>query len=134
MTFLFDTTVLVDVARHNELAVRLLSQTPNITISAVSAWELIQGARDKQELREIETFLSSVNVIEVDEHISRKSRGLLTSYVLSHGLHILDAMIAATALVRRCTLVTDNVRDFSFISGLAVVKPMNALGEKRELS
>lgn len=134
MTLLFDTTVLVDVARHNEDAVRLLSQTPTVTISAVSAWELIQGARDKREQQRIETFLSMADIIEIDENISRKTRGLLASYVLSHGLHILDAMIAATALVRRCTLVTDNVRDFSFISGLAVVKPMKALGEKRELS
>lgn len=129
MTLLFDTTVLVDVARQRDTAVELISRASTVTISAVSAWELLQGARDKQELRTIDSFLSSAHVIELDESMSRKTRALLSSYRLSHGLHILDAMIAATALVKGYVLVTDNVRDFSYIAKLVVMKPSNVLGE-----
>jgi predicted nucleic acid-binding protein len=134
MSFLFDTTVLVDASRQREPAVRLLSHWSKLTISAVSGWELIQSARDKRELRVIERFLAAVNMIEIDESISRKARALLSSFALSHGLHVLDALIAATALAHHRTLVTDNVRDFSFISGLAVMKPIDVLERKQDHS
>lgn len=132
MSVLFDTTVLVDISRQREPAVSLLSHLSKLTISAVSGWELIQEARDKRELRVIEGFLAAVDIIEIDETISRKARALLSSYTLFHGLHILDAMIAATTIIARHTLVTDNVRDFSFIPGLTVMKPLDVLERERD--
>jgi predicted nucleic acid-binding protein len=48
---------------------------------------------------------------------------LLRQYRLSHGLLIIDALIAATALAHGETLYTKNVRHFRMIPGLREIRP-----------
>lgn len=46
------------------------------------------------------------------------------------GIH--DCQIAATALVHRLTVVTDNVAEFRRVPGLKVIKKFLAIKKKRE--
>jgi tRNA(fMet)-specific endonuclease VapC len=47
----------------------------------------------------------------------------MTSFFLSHGLLIPDALIAATALEHGLDLYSKNVRDFRMIPGLVATRP-----------
>jgi tRNA(fMet)-specific endonuclease VapC len=47
----------------------------------------------------------------------------MEEYSLSHKLSLPDALIAATVLEHDLELYTLNVRDFGFISGLALFAP-----------
>jgi hypothetical protein len=44
----------------------------------------------------------------------------MESYVLSHGLHMADALIAATAISLGATLVTANDKHYRMIDGLDI--------------
>ena len=123
MDYLLDTTVLIDVGRDKKEILELVNLLPELVISAVSAGELIQGVVDKRELRRAKIFLMGTRILEINEQISRKSRELLIKYKLSHGLYLMDALVAATALENGLMLVTDNLKHFKFIEGIRVVTP-----------
>jgi predicted nucleic acid-binding protein len=46
---------------------------------------------------------------------------LMKLYAISHGLRIPDALIAATAMEENLTLVTANIKHFSFIKDLSLL-------------
>ena len=92
-------------------------------ISQVSALELLVGARGKREAVVLDAFLSSYPIIPLSETIGRTAYGLLMLYAKSHGLHVFDSLIAATALEHGVTLVTRNQRHFTMIDGLIVQSP-----------
>lgn len=123
-SFLADTTVLVEMLRGNILAKKFLEGSPEI--SKVTLVELIQGCKDKEELRLIEKACDPLQQIKIDVEISEAAIELLRKYNLSHGLLFLDAIIAATCVIRKNILVTENLRDFKFIAGLQVVSQKEA--------
>jgi predicted nucleic acid-binding protein len=82
--------------------------------------ELIQGSRDKIELKRINRFLKDFKIILINQKISKKSMELMKTYSISHGLLIPDALIAATAITKNLPLWTFNRRDFQFIDGLTL--------------
>lgn len=117
--YIADTTVLVDYLRNNESA-RGFLERERPAISSVSRAELIHGAQDKPGLREAMALCDSLEELSFTEVSTKDALRLLQRYHLSHGLFFLDALIAATALEYNLTLVTHNVKHFSFIPGLAV--------------
>ena len=56
---LIDSDVLIWLMRGNARAVALIQQTPDWTISAVSYMELVQGCRDKAELKALQKAFRS---------------------------------------------------------------------------
>lgn len=116
--FLADTTVLVEMLRGNFAAKQFLESSPEI--SKVTLVELIQGCQDKKDLRAVEKACDFLPQIKIDETISNRAIELLREYHLSHGLLFLDALMAATCIIRKNILVTQNIKDFKFIRGLTV--------------
>jgi predicted nucleic acid-binding protein len=90
----------------------------NIAVSVVTAGELIYGARDKKELKQIQEDTSRLKRIDIDAGINDLFWDLMNRYSLSHGIEVPDAFIATTALFHDIPLYTLNVKDFRFISGL----------------
>jgi predicted nucleic acid-binding protein len=116
-----DTDILIDAGRNITDAVTCLEQVEAhavLAISAMSEMELIVGLRNKAESRALDNFLSRFQIIPLDEQISSIAIDLLRRYNLSHGLLIPDALIAATAISKKLSFVTKNVRDYRFIPGL----------------
>jgi len=74
--------------------------------------ELIQGAKNKDEVRKIEEYLTRFDLIHFDSVISWHSIRLIRNYSKSHGLMLPDAVIAATCLEHNLSLITFNTKDF----------------------
>lgn len=122
---LIDTDILIDAARRVADADRFLvgRRQLGLTLSVISAMELIAGCRNKTELGHVRQFLGTVTVLPISERISRAALDLIECYHLSHGLLLPDAFIAATAKEHGMGLYTKNSRHFQMIPGLSVVRP-----------
>ncbi len=116
-SFLADTTVLVEHLRGNNLAKSFLEKN-NAIISSVTKAELVQGSRNKTDLKIVKTLCNSFVEAPINEKITKLAISLLEKHYLSHGLLFLDALIAATALERNLTLITGNTKHFTFIPKL----------------
>lgn len=123
---LIDTDVLTDVRRGYPDAVAwftLYQATRPVEVSIVTAMELIQGARNANDQAKTADFLSKLSQIAITPQIGTKAREFLSDFHLSHGLEILDAFIAATAVEEGHQLLTRNLKHFQMIPGLNVVSP-----------
>lgn len=67
--------------------------------------------------------LSGYGAIPPNEYIARRAYYLMKTFARSHGLHTLDALIAATAMEEGLTLVSKNRKHFRMISDLSLEVP-----------
>jgi toxin FitB len=111
---LVDSDVLVDHLRGHR---RLGAGSDELHVSAVTRAELFSG-RGAEE-RRIRRLLEPMVDIAVDAAIAERAGRLRRGTVR----RLPDALIAATALEHRLTLVTRNTRDFEGIRGLKVRAP-----------
>jgi hypothetical protein len=124
MGFLIDSNVLIDVSRGYRAAIDYVDGlTESWAISQVTALELIVGARDRREVATIDGFLSPYLVVPLSESIGTRAYELLKTYAKSHGLHVFDSLIAATAMESGITLVTLNRKHYQMIAGLKLQVP-----------
>jgi predicted nucleic acid-binding protein len=86
------------------------------------AAELLAGARDKIEQKQIESFLSGFNIHSPNEKDALAALELYKQHHLSHGVDWPDCQIAATALRLGLEVYTQNVKHFAAFSGLAVMR------------
>jgi len=119
---IFDTDILIHCERGNGHALELLNQAEGRCISSITEMELLQGARSTKELRETRIFLMEYgfSVLPLTENIGHRATLYIEEYTLVSGLHLTDALIAATAMERGLVLVTGNVKNFKMIPGLQV--------------
>jgi tRNA(fMet)-specific endonuclease VapC len=124
MPFLIDSNVPIDVSRGNSAAIQYIDRLAEAwAISQVTALELIVGARDKRDLATIDGFLSLYPVVPLTDRIGTGAYRLLKIYAKSHGLHVFDSLIAATAMENALTLVTLNRKHYQMIEGLRLAVP-----------
>ena len=124
MPYLVDTDVLIDVSRNNEAAIDFLDQLGDSwSISIITALELIVGARNKNEVTQIDQLIAAYSAIPLTAEIGNSSYGLLRQFAKSHGLRVFDSLIAATAIEENLTLVTKNKKHFQVMSNLKLKVP-----------
>ena len=95
-----------------------------IGVCSVVAAELAYGAAksgSERNRRALEMFLAPLTILSFDER-ALWVYGDLRAELERQGTPIgaLDTMIAAHALSRQCTLVTNNTREFARVPGLAL--------------
>jgi hypothetical protein len=117
---IFDTDVLIWFFLGDRNAKALIESESGRAISIVSLMELFQGARSVSEIGVIRRFFPSAGfrIIAISEPISHLAATLMEEYSMRAGLHVTDALIAATARETGGTLVTGNVRHFRAIPQL----------------
>jgi predicted nucleic acid-binding protein len=124
MPYLIDSDVLIDISRGTQAAREYVDALPEgWAISQVSALELVVGARDDRELTKIDAFLSAYVIVPLRDTTGTRAYELLKLYAKSHGLHVFDSLVAATAIEEGLTLVTRNRRHFGVIKGLLLEVP-----------
>ncbi len=117
--YLLDTTFLVEHLRGSHKTGQFLEKE-ELYVSTVTIAELIQGARDKKELALVNKICKNIDEVIIDKKISKKAIDLLYNLHLSDGLMFLDALIAATAIENKLTLITGNIKHFNKIEELQV--------------
>lgn len=121
-----DTTVFVDLLRGEAKASKfLLEIKESLIINRVVFMELVRGLKSKRDIKIIVKQLKAlgVEILEINEKISRIAGELFEKYYHSHGLGIMDALVAASAMTSKDTLVSHNIKHFNFIKELSLIKP-----------
>lgn len=127
--YLLDTSIIIDYLRGRDQVVKGIDDlNGELTSSVLCLAELYEGvyrAKDKKAVKEaVSDFFSSLSsVFTLDESIAIKF-GELRAMLKDQGNIIadIDIFIAATCIVNNLTLVTHNVRDFSRIRELLILK------------
>lgn len=111
---LIDTDIFIWLLRGNQKVVDFLDTVETCHISEMTYMEIIQGTRNKLEMQTLHKILIEMSVIRIplDPTISALASRLVEQYCHSHSVHAADALIAATALSYRHTLVSGNKKHF----------------------
>ena len=121
---LFDSTVIIDYLRGNSQAAEyindILRKNLPILISVATHAELLIGAKNKKDQIRLEKTLIPFTPVPITKEISGLAIIIIKKYALSHGIHILDSFIAATAITQNYTLVTSNTKHFQMIKNLSL--------------
>ena len=117
---LFDTDIFIWVQRGNSRAAEIIDSSNERHLSIYSYMELLQAAKNKQQHHYTMDFLSSLGfiVLPLSETIGHRALIYLEEYAFSHGLRAGDAIIAATAVENRMTLVSSNTKHFKPVKEL----------------
>ena len=119
---LFDTDVLVWYLRGNRRAARAIDAAEERFISVITYMELLQGARNRKEVREIKHTLLDFGfaVLPLTENISNRAVVYMEEYGLKVAMGYGDALIAATAVEHSLVLITGNRKHYSPVRELRV--------------
>jgi len=119
---LLDTDVLIWYLRGNQNAYDLIHSIGEFAISAVTYMELVQGMRNKDELRNLKKALKQwrVKTIYMDNEISALALFYVEEYFLSHSMQLADALIGATCATHGMTLYTANDKHYRVIKDLEI--------------
>jgi len=119
--YLVDTDVFIWYLRGNEKAKELLHSI-DFCISSITYMELIQGMRNKHELKLLQKMIKSweIKVIYIDEDISAKALFYMEEYFLSHTMELADSLIGATCTKYGLTLITANDKHYKVIRNLDI--------------
>ena len=113
---LCDTCVIIDfMNERNDVLSPLLENKTTLFINSIIEMELLQGVRNKNELKAIEKKLHSFRLLDMQQVIFDLATDYVRTYRLSHGLALPDAVIGATAIYYQIPLLTYNRKDFKFL-------------------
>ena len=117
---IFDTNILIEIYRGNELIQNTVNSIidDTIYISVITAAEFLVGAKDKRDFARLEKDLEDYTQIPLSMEISKIFFELIGKYSLSRRPDIADTLIAATALYYDLPLYTLNKKHFQFIPGI----------------
>lgn len=118
----FDTDVVIWVLRGNSRAAAAVDAETERAISIVTYMELVQGARSRQELRQIKSFLTDAEfrVLPLSDGIGHRASIYVEEYGLGTALGVADALIAATAVAHNAGLYTGNRKHYGAIKELSI--------------
>lgn len=111
-----DTCVIIDfMSGRSQVLNDLIKSDTTLFVNSIIEMELLQGARDKNELQRIEKKLGAFRLLNMQQTIFDLATQFIREYRLSHGLALPDAVIGATAIYYQMPLFTYNRKDFKFL-------------------
>lgn len=127
MRFLLDTdTCIYALKQHDGVLSRLLAHSrTDVAISVITEGELRTGAAKStnaiKTLRLVENFLAPISIVEFASG-DAVTYAVVRAKLERAGTPIgpLDTLIAAQAVARKLTLVSNNLREFKRVAGLRV--------------
>jgi predicted nucleic acid-binding protein len=121
---LVDTDVLIDVQRGHPPALAWFAGLTDLpAVPGFVVMELIQDARNRREIRQAKKLVAPLPVVWPTEVDCARALSDFTAYHLSHGLGLLDALIAACVVGLSETLYTFNDKHYRAVPGLVTAQP-----------
>jgi len=118
---LVDTNVLIDYLRGVPGAASYFEAScGDMSVSAMTVAELHAGARSDREREMLREFLAAFDVVPADGPICEMGGEFRAEYGPRHGIDLIDAIIAATSVLRQLPLVTVNARHFPMLQNVIV--------------
>jgi predicted nucleic acid-binding protein len=120
VVMLFDTDVLIWVFRGNLEAAKTVEKSDQRHLSVVTYMELLQGSRDRREMKAIKGFLAdfAFRMSPLTENVGHRAAIYMEEYALKVAMCAADALVAATAVESQLTLCTGNRKHYSPIADL----------------
>jgi predicted nucleic acid-binding protein len=122
MKYLFDSNILIKfqskflTERAFEIIVEIIDSDYNISV--ISELEVLGH---HSATSDVEEFIGIANIIDLTWEIRKTTIQLRKQYKIK----LPDAIIAATAIVNKLVLITENEKDFRMIGGLQLLNPIN---------
>ncbi len=121
---LLDTDVMVDYLRgHPPARIWLASYAQPIALPGLVAMELLQGCRNLVDQRRLERELQRFTLHWPTAADCQRAFHDFAAFHLSHGIQLLDTLIAETAVGLNEPLATFNIKHYGVIPGLNTVQP-----------
>jgi predicted nucleic acid-binding protein len=121
---LVDTDVLIDVQRRHQPALTwFASLTEPPSVPGFVVMELIQDAQNARQVRQVLKLVAPLRIVWPTAADCARALSDFAAYHLSHGLGLLDALIAACAVGLSARLLTFNVKHYRAVPGLVVAQP-----------
>jgi len=125
--YLLDTNICIYLMKHHPESVAKRFESllvGDVAISSITLAELEHGvfldpAMQIVRQNALNRLLDLLLVLDFDKHAAR-AYGKLRSQKIQLGRHRFDVLIAAHAIALRIVLVTNNIKDFKGIPGLAL--------------
>lgn len=115
---LFDTDVLIDILKNNgktiEQVKQLTKESEEFYCSTINLAEIFAGMRINEEGR-TRQLLEGLSYFDVTMQIAELA-GRMKCKTKTHTLWLDDCLIAATAIINECILVTKNIKHYPFAS------------------
>lgn len=124
MIFL-DSDIMIDIIReYSPALVWLVSlEDEELILPGFVVMELLQGYQNKKQQQKIENILVSYTVRWPSSSVCDKALSLFASLHLEHGLGVLDALIAQTAISLELPIPTFNEKHYKAIPNLKIIRP-----------
>ena len=122
-----DNDILIEILRGRPEASQWLTSlgSQTVGISVVTRMEILQGARDRQEQTILIAQLNRYELVFLDAGDALQALEWFEAYHLSHGVGIMDCLIAASALRIEKPFYTFNVRLYGPFATLKAQEPYN---------
>jgi predicted nucleic acid-binding protein len=120
---LLDSNIIIYATKPGHEFLQTIIAAPDICTSAVSYVEVLgfhQLSASESEL--LEEFFASIPTLPLSPIVLDEAVSLRRQRKMRLG----DALVAATAIAHGCELITRNVSDFNWITGLVVTDPFPA--------
>jgi tRNA(fMet)-specific endonuclease VapC len=119
--FVADTDVLIDFLSGTGAAgrIRLELETGALGTTAITAFELVSGARDNRQVSAVDRLLEALSILPADASAARLA-GEIQRKLAAEGIGIgmADALIGGICLNHNALLLTRNRRHFQRVPGL----------------
>ena len=116
---LLDTCILIDYLRQTATAIEFIDNLENEpSISVVTLMELYAGVKGAKEEAQLDSFLRNVAQWPINGSIAILAGRYMKQYRSSHGIDVVDAIIAATAQEHDLEIVTLNLKHFPMFTDL----------------
>lgn len=120
-TFILDTNIIIHLSYGELNMTDLFSSGDNLCISAISYMEALgYPFKTKKDESFVRMLCNSFDLIDLTKPIIEKTIEIRKKAKIK----LPDAIIAASALVNKATLVTVNVKDFNMIDKINIINPM----------
>jgi predicted nucleic acid-binding protein len=121
---LLDTDVLIDIQKGRPQALAWFGSLTELpSVPGLVVMELIQGAQNMQQVRQALKLVAPMPVAWPTETDCARALSDFSVFHLTHGLGLLDSLIAACALGRSATLCTFNSKHYRAVPGLSILEP-----------